>query len=59
MPENESGLIRAIRDRASRRWGEMACELARAESKDKELVLAEMDYQRSLVAACLDCQRIK
>ncbi len=59
MPENESRLIRAIEDRASRRFGELARDLVYAESKNKELALAEVDYQRSLCEACLDSRSVR
>jgi len=48
-------LLRAIEARAVRRIGRLASELVRARSKDRGLVLAELEFQRWLADTCGDC----
>ena len=48
-------LLRGIEAKAMRRTGRLASELVRARSRDKELVLAELEYQRWLADTCGDC----
>ena len=48
-------LLRGIEAKATRRTGRLASELVRARSKDKELILAELEYQRWLAETCADC----
>ncbi len=48
-------LLRGIEAKATRRTGRLTSELVRARSKDKELVLAELEYQRWLADTCGDC----
>ena len=48
-------LLRGIEAKATRRTGRLASELVPARSKDKELILAELEYQRWLADACGDC----
>ena len=47
-------LLRGIEAKAARRTGRLASELVRARSRDKELVLAELEYQRWLADTCGD-----
>ena len=55
MRNTKDVLIRVIEARATRRVGRLAADLVRARSEDKELVLAEMDFERWLAESCLDC----
>ena len=48
-------LLRGIEAKATRRTGRLASELVRAQSKDKELILAELEFQRWLADTCGDC----
>jgi hypothetical protein len=48
-------LLRGIEAKAKRRTGRLASELVRAQSKDKELILAELEFQRWLTDTCGDC----
>ena len=48
-------LLRRIEAKATRRTGRLASELVRAQSKDREVVLAELEYQRWLADTCGDC----
>ena len=59
MDENKNALLRAIEGRAVRRLGRLAGELVRARSEDKELILADLEFQRFLAESCLDCRDVK
>ena len=59
MDENKNALLRAIEARAVRRLGRLAGELVRARSEDKELMLAELEFQRFLAESCLDCHHAR
>ena len=48
-------LLRGIEAKAARRTGRLASELVRARSRDKELILAELEFQRWLADTCGDC----
>jgi len=48
-------LLAVMATRARRRTAQLAGDLARAESDDKELVLAELEFQRWLDESCRDC----
>ena len=48
-------LLRGIEAKATRRTGRLASELVRARSRDKELILAELEHQRWLADTCGDC----
>ncbi len=48
-------LLRGIETQATCRTGRLASDLVRARSEDKELILAELEFQRWLADACLDC----
>ena len=48
-------LLGRIEAKATRRTGRLASELVRARSRDKELILAEMEFQRWLADTCGDC----
>ena len=52
-------LLRGIEAKATRRTGQLASELVRARSRDKELILAELEFQRFLAGSCLDCHEVK
>ena len=45
-------LLRRIEAKATRRTGRLASELVWARSKDKELILAELEFQRWLADTC-------
>ena len=59
MRENKNALLWAIEVRAARRLGRLAGALVRAESEDKEPILADLEFQRWLAESCLYCQRIE
>ena len=59
MCEDKNALLRAIEARATCRLGRLAGELVRAESEDKEPILADLEFQRWLAESCLYCQRIE
>lgn len=48
-------LIRVIERRARNRVGQLSCKLVRAESRDRENILDEMQFQKWLAEACDDC----
>ena len=48
-------LLRGIEAKAMCRTGRLASELVRARSKDKELILAELEFQRWLADISGDC----
>lgn len=56
MGNLEDLLLRLIEARAWHRTGHLAAELLRADPHDKELTLAELEFQRFLAEACPDCQ---
>ena len=47
--------LRRIEAKAMARTGRLAAELVRARSKDRELILAEMECQRWLAGTCRGC----
>ena len=57
MKNVKNAMLRAIEAQAYRRTGELAGELVRVEQEDKELVLAELDFQRWLADSCAGCLR--
>ena len=59
MREDKNALLRAIEARAARRLGRLARELVRSRSEDKELILADLEFQRLLAESCLDCHEVK
>jgi len=48
-------LLRGIEAEAACRIGRLASELVHARSRDKELILAELEFQRWLADTCSDC----
>ena len=48
-------MLAVMATRARRRTGQLASDLARADSDDKELILAELEFQRWLDESCRDC----
>ena len=48
-------LLAVMATRARRRTAQLACDLARVDSDEKELVLAELEFQRWLDETCRDC----
>ena len=50
-------LIRSIEEKASRRTGQLAGELIRTDSK--EIVLAELQFERWLADSCRECLQRK
>ena len=59
MGEDKNALLRAIEARAARRLGRLAGKLVRAEPQDKELILADLEFQRWMAESCPDCQQIE
>ena len=55
MEKTKEQLIAVIEEEASHRLGVLAGELVRAPSPDKEVVLAEMEFQGCLVDVCRQC----
>ncbi len=56
MTDIEDTNIRRIERRAWRRTGELAGQLARAESHDKEEILVELDLERWVAECCGLCR---
>lgn len=48
-------MIRSIEEKAYHRIGRLAGELVRARPEEKELVLAEMQFNQWLAESCFDC----
>jgi len=48
-------ILAVMATRARRRTAQLACHLIRADPDDKELVLAELEFQRWLAESCRDC----
>ena len=48
--------LEALVERAMSRLGTLASELVRVESSEKEIVLAEIEFQGFMTESCLDCQ---
>ena len=59
MDELKDLLIEAIGEQATRRVGDLASQLVHADSRHKELTLAEIEFQRFLAEACLDCRDVR
>ena len=55
MERIKTQLIAVIEENASHRLGVLAGELVRAPSPDREVVLAEMEFQGCLVDVCRQC----
>ena len=55
MPSTKGQQLRRVEAKATGRTGRLAAELVQAQSKDRELILAEMEYQRWLAGTCGDC----
>ena len=55
MPNTKGQQLRRVEAEATCRTGRLAAELVQAQSKDRELILAEMEYQRWLAGTCSDC----
>ena len=51
--------IENIEERAYRRIGQLAGELIRAKSEEKEVVLAELQFERWLADSCRQCLESK
>ena len=51
--------IEDIEERACRRIGQLAGELIRAKSEEKEVVLAELQFERWLADSCRQCLESK
>ena len=49
-------LVAVMEVQAKRRIGRLACQLIRAKSADREMVLAELEYQRWLEESCQTCR---
>lgn len=49
-------ILRGIKERALRRVGRLAGELARAASEDRELLLAGMEFERWLAENCQEAE---
>jgi len=56
MSDLEDMLIRRIEHRAWRRTGELAAQLARAESRDREGILVDLDLERWIAECCGLCR---
>ena len=48
-------LIEDIEERASRRIGQLAGELVRARSDEKEVILAQLQFEHWLADSCREC----
>ena len=48
-------MLAVMATRARRRTAQLASDLARAASDDKEMILAELEFQRWLDEACRGC----
>ena len=55
MERIKTQLIAVIEENASHRLGVLAGELVRAPSPDREVVLAEKEFQGCLVDVCRQC----
>ena len=55
MTDLENMLLQAIEARAWRRTGRLAADLVPANSRDRELTLAELEFQRFLAESCPYC----
>ena len=59
MNDMKDLLIQAIEENAMRRVGNLANQLVHADSRVKELTLAEIEFQRFLAESCLDCRAVR
>ena len=57
MENIKDAMLQAIEAQACRRTGQLAGDLVRGQQEDKELVLAELDFQRWLAGSCAGCLR--
>ena len=55
MRNTKELLLAVVEAKARRRTGQLACRLIRATSADRELVLAELEFERWLAESCRDC----
>lgn len=56
MKDIKDLLLGVIEMRATRNLGKLASELVRAQSEDKEPILAEIEWQRWLANSCQECR---
>jgi glutathionyl-hydroquinone reductase len=55
MGEMKDQLIRTIAEKAEQEAASLAGEFARAAAQDRELILAELAYNKWLAENCRDC----
>ena len=55
MENIKDAILRALGAQAYRRTGKLAGDLVRVQQEDKELVLAELDFQRWLADSIIGC----
>ncbi len=56
MRSTKELLLAVVEAKARRRTGQLACDLVRATSANRELVLAELQFERWLAESCRDCR---
>ena len=49
-------LLRVVEVKARRRVAQLACQFVRAQSRDREMILAAMEFERWLADSCRSCQ---
>ena len=59
MNDMKDLLVQAIEEHAMCRVGNLASQLVHTDSRDKELTLAEIEFQRFLAESCLDCRDVR
>lgn len=52
---NKDQLLRVIEARSRRKVASLACQLIRSGSENRELVLAELEFERWLADCCREC----
>jgi len=55
MSNIEDLLVQRIEERAWHRAGSLAGDLVRAASREKEPILAELEFERWLAESCAEC----
>jgi hypothetical protein len=55
MTELKDQMIRLIKEKAEKEAAYLAGEFARAASRDRELILAELEFEKWLADSCAEC----
>ena len=49
-------ILQIVEVKARQKLAQLACEIVRAESHDREMILAGLEFERWLADSCRDCR---